>query len=443
MARQTSLRPEASVAWHGVTHARNLIARGGRISAVEREETEQSEEQTEQSPPPQYPLEQERAQHDDTQPLEEIMGAKGTSALPEATLALSRVTLSALGDGGHTSILPTSEAATRRRHFAETCSDSSDRSFTSSTRSSSAWPSFTSWRCNGSRAASSRVEISLGPLTDDKSSAPRPPPPPLCCLPPDTLLPPPHPPPPLYPAPPPSPPQQPWNEEGSSRKAWAPAGKQWSPEGGRVPTASAALLTVRLAPTQVHILPDPDREASRLGLRLCKGVGQLVVLPLHSIASPLVPCWRSPSLLVTVECDRLPLGVDAGALQAAAAHGPASVLPRGCVWPLVFAWAFNLLVLLGAVAFLVYVTLTTGPGLPAQPTAALGNAGGDAAGEVGNEGGSFGSVVARGFALSLCLSFLVKDPAVAALIALMPTRSSRSRRVWKSLITLLNALLAL
>ena len=195
-------------------------------------------------------------------------------------------------------------------------------------------------------------------------------------------------------------------------------------------TSRLAHSTVIDTRSKVVVLADSDGEATRLGLRLRDANGRLVVVPIHSMGFPLAPpFWRPRPLLVTFERARLPASVGADTVEAVAEHGPASVLPHSCVWSLALAWTFNLAVLLGSVAFLTYAAFTIDSGLPTQPTVPASEAAAETKDDATSGGTpSFGSSVARGFVLSLCISFLVKDPAVAALIALMPTRSGRSPR---------------
>ena len=194
---------------------------------------------------------------------------------------------------------------------------------------------------------------------------------------------------------------------------------------------------VRLAASQLY------REDAPGGVVIGLWLGERAFVPIHSVGAPCPALGRAHSLLVTLDRSRLPRGVDESRVALAAEHGAAGFTPRGCSRPLAFAWALNLMVLLSSAAFLAYAAFTLQPTTTSVFAHADGADAAAASEDAHAAASDFRSTVARGYVLSLCISFLIKDPLVAMLIALMPARSGRSRRLWKAVAALLNGLLAL
>jgi hypothetical protein len=126
----------------------------------------------------------------------------------------------------------------------------------------------------------------------------------------------------------------------------------------------------------------------------------------HSVESsgctPLLPpCVRSRHADITLH--KLPgeMSLDRDALLV---RGPALLHELGAAWRLLVAWVINLFVLACSSLFLACIASS-----PQQTS-----------------NSAFTQAAARGYGVSLALTFLVKDPLVAAFIAILPARSVTS-----------------
>ena len=111
------------------------------------------------------------------------------------------------------------------------------------------------------------------------------------------------------------------------------------------------------------------------------------------------------------------VGAEARAARATAAegHGPKGVVRRRCSFlfsPLLLPWIFNLLVLASSMLYVTYALLLI---IDAEAN--------------GHVSG-FSRAALQGYGFSLALSYLVKDAAITALVAALPTKRGSRRGSW-------------
>ena len=200
---------------------------------------------------------------------------------------------------------------------------------------------------------------------------------------------------------------------------------------------SGAPVDVQVAPSLLH--RDPDTQ--QLGLVVAGAPPTFVAA--HRIERRLLN-WSL--LVVTVDGAEIPRAKDGDELRApelvrplhqGRRCGDADLYGRAA---LAIAWVLSLFVFLFSVGFILYAAaLTESVGKSYAGTVA--QAGVQDAGCLAPSAGcasSFAGAVGRAYALSITLAFVVKDPIVAALVALAPVRSTRAVRVFNAVASVLS-----